>query len=272
MASRTSAMEKSCHWERKETLLLIQLYRQNPCLWNVKADVYKDRNKRVSAINKITAELQKSGVSASASEVKKKIESIRCQYRRELRKQEKSKKSGAGADDIYTPTLWCFNDLCFLNDGDNMRDSVSNLDSQVVHVSEEVSDHEIFNDPALQQTDDSPPHTTPTADTSVPSTSRDSVRPATPEPSRIQPQMTRGRKRSLITDERREVLQEALHQLQRLSQSEEDNDNDGAFGGVVTNDLRQMNEQNKIIAQKLISEVLFLGKLGKLSFSSMIVE
>ena len=67
------------------------------------------------------------------------------------------------------------------------------------------------------------------------------------------------------------MLQEALHQLKRLSQSEEDNDNDGAFGGGVTNDLRKMNEENKIIAQKLISEMLFLGKLGKLSFSSMIV-
>ncbi|MPC73891.1 hypothetical protein E2C01_068232 [Portunus trituberculatus] len=47
MASSTSVKEKSCHWDRKETLLLIELYRQNPCLRNVKADVYKDRNKRV---------------------------------------------------------------------------------------------------------------------------------------------------------------------------------------------------------------------------------
>ena len=123
--------------------MLIQLYRQNPCLWNVKTDVYKVRNKRVAAIHKITAELQESGLSANASEVKKKIESIRCQYRGELRKLEKSKRSGAGADDIYTPTLWCFYDLCFLSDGDSMRDSVSNLDSQVCHMSEEVSDYEV---------------------------------------------------------------------------------------------------------------------------------
>ncbi|XP_071529508.1 uncharacterized protein [Panulirus ornatus] len=119
MASRTSVMEKSCHWDRRETLLLIDLYRQNPCLWNVRAEVYKDRNKRVAAINNITAELQKSGLSKSGlsvitSEVKKKIESIRSQFGRELRKLEKSKKSGVGADEIYTPTLWCFDDLCFL--------------------------------------------------------------------------------------------------------------------------------------------------------------
>ena len=77
-------------------------------LWNVKADVYKDRSKRVAAINKITAELQKSGLSAHASEVKEKIESIRSKYRRDLRKLEKSKKSGAGADEVYTPDIMVF--------------------------------------------------------------------------------------------------------------------------------------------------------------------
>ena len=75
--------------------------------------------------------------------MKKKIESIRSQYRRELRKQEKSKKSGAGADDIYTPILWCFDDLCFINDGNSKRESVSSMDSQVSHVPEEVCDHEV---------------------------------------------------------------------------------------------------------------------------------
>ncbi|XP_066971896.1 uncharacterized protein [Macrobrachium rosenbergii] len=112
MASSTSVKEKKvATGTEKETLLLIELYRQNPCLWNVKADVYKDRNKRVAAINEITAGMNRSGLSVTASEVKKKIESIRSQFRRELRKLGKSKKSGPGADDIYTPILWCFDDL-----------------------------------------------------------------------------------------------------------------------------------------------------------------
>lgn len=68
------------------------------------------------------------------------------------------------------------------------------------------------------------------------------------------------------------MLQEALYQLKELSGSEkEDSSDESAFGGVVANDLRKMNEENKIHAQKLISEVLFLGKLGKLSFSSKVV-
>ncbi|XP_063879433.1 uncharacterized protein LOC135110748 [Scylla paramamosain] len=109
----------------------------------------------VAAINKITAELQKCGLSANAPEVKKKIESIRNQYRRELRKQEKSKKSGAGAYSMYTHTLWCFDDLCFLSNGDNMRECVSSMESQASHMPEEVSDHEIFTDPVLIEIQDS---------------------------------------------------------------------------------------------------------------------
>lgn len=125
----------------------------------------------------------------------------------------------------------------------------------------------------LQQTEDcSPTHTTPTPGTPVPSTPHD-VRPATPEPSRLQPQTTRGRIRSLLSDESYEVLQEAILRLKQQSRSEkEGSDDDPAFGCVVANDLRKMNEENKIHAQKLISDVLFLGKLGKLSFSSKVVE
>lgn len=38
----------SVHSDRRETLLLIELYRQNPLLWNVKAEVYKVRNSNCS--------------------------------------------------------------------------------------------------------------------------------------------------------------------------------------------------------------------------------
>ena len=104
----------------------------------------------------------------------------------------------------------------------------------------------VFNDPILQQTEDcSPTHTTPTPGTPVPNRSLDNVQPATPEPSRIQPQTTRGGKTSLLTDQRHEVLQEAIHQRKQLSQSEnEDSEDDSAFGGGVTNDLRKMNGEN----------------------------
>ncbi|KAG7168093.1 putative Alcohol dehydrogenase transcription factor Myb/SANT-like-containing protein 32 [Homarus americanus] len=106
------------HWSREETMVLIELYRQHPCLWNVKVDMYRD--KRAAAPKQITEDMNRSGTTVTTSDVKRKIESLRNQHRRELRKMQKLKKSGAGTEDIYIPTLWCFDALHFLIDGDTI--------------------------------------------------------------------------------------------------------------------------------------------------------
>ncbi len=36
-------------WSRQNTAWVIDMYRQKPCLWNIKSADYKDRNKRVVA-------------------------------------------------------------------------------------------------------------------------------------------------------------------------------------------------------------------------------
>ena len=48
--------------------------------------------------------------------VKKKFNSLRTNFRKELKKMRYSKKSGAGTDEIYDPTLWYFNEMSFLQD------------------------------------------------------------------------------------------------------------------------------------------------------------
>ncbi|CAJ0946105.1 unnamed protein product [Ranitomeya imitator] len=48
--------------------------------------------------------------------VRKKIQALRTVYKKELNKVEKSKKSGAGADDVYVPKLWYFDLLAFTRD------------------------------------------------------------------------------------------------------------------------------------------------------------
>lgn len=138
MSASTSYQEQ---WSRPTLLHLIELYRQHSCLWNVKLDTYKDRNKRAAALQIISEEIKKIGVSVTANETKKKIDILRGQQRREMRKKRKSQKSGASTDDIYTPTLWCFDLLSFLNDGDDIRESATNLEN-----TPEVntpSDHEV---------------------------------------------------------------------------------------------------------------------------------
>ncbi|CAJ0943539.1 unnamed protein product [Ranitomeya imitator] len=45
--------------------------------------------------------------------VRKKIQALRTVYKKELNKGEKSKKSGAGTDDLYVPKLWYYDLLAF---------------------------------------------------------------------------------------------------------------------------------------------------------------
>lgn len=71
-------------------------------------------------------------------------------------------------------------------------------------------------------------------------------------------------------DESDQVIHEALHQLRDLSSSREDAATD--FAAVVANDLHLMSPNSKIYAEKLISDILFLGKLGKLSSDTKIIE
>ena len=59
--------------------------------------------------------------------VMKKINILRSQYRRELKHITVSRKSGAGAEDVYIPTLWCFDMLTFLKDGDDLTPAASTL-------------------------------------------------------------------------------------------------------------------------------------------------
>ena len=65
---------------------------------------------------------------ATRETVVKRIASMRASFRKEFRKLENSKRSGAGTEDIYKPTLWYFDNLMFLKDQDNPRTGTSTLD------------------------------------------------------------------------------------------------------------------------------------------------
>jgi len=61
---------------------------------------------------------------------KKKINTLRSTYRRELKKVLASKKSGAGVEDIYVPSVWHFEDLGFLFDHEIQISGMSTIDDE----------------------------------------------------------------------------------------------------------------------------------------------
>ncbi|KAK9711262.1 Alcohol dehydrogenase transcription factor Myb/SANT-like [Popillia japonica] len=59
--------------------------------------------------------------------VVKKIQSLRGSFRKEAKKVEESKRSGASADDVYVPSLWYYDLLLFTKDQEMPTSSISNI-------------------------------------------------------------------------------------------------------------------------------------------------
>lgn len=75
-----------------------------------------DKNQRSSALSKMVEVLKKVSPNIDETEIKKKINIYRTNYKREYRKVQKSKLSGCSPDDLYVPKLWYFKELEFLED------------------------------------------------------------------------------------------------------------------------------------------------------------
>ena len=73
------------------------------------------------------------------TEVRKKIHTVRSRFQRERKLMKESAKSGAGADQVYTPKLWFFDLLIFINDSNALQESTSTLDEYKLHDSNGVS-------------------------------------------------------------------------------------------------------------------------------------
>jgi len=88
-------------WRDDNTQLVLDLLRNQECLWNVKLENYRNRNIRDKALEEMVRELNIPNL--TQEDVKLKIKSIRSRYSSELAKVLKSEKSGAGRDGIYVP-------------------------------------------------------------------------------------------------------------------------------------------------------------------------
>jgi len=108
----------------------IELYQSFPCLWLVKSKEYSDRNEKSLAYEEMVKKYKEFDPSADRNTFVKKINALRTVYKKELSRVNNSLKSGAGADEIYKPSLWYFNLLHFLNDRDSVRSTRNTMDDE----------------------------------------------------------------------------------------------------------------------------------------------
>lgn len=107
----------------------IEIYRNENCLWQMTSKDYHNKAKKEKSYLKLVQKLKEIEPLATKETVLKKINNIRSNFRKELKKVQLSCNSAAEVDDIYVPKLWYFKLLNFLTDEEMPRTSCSNLDS-----------------------------------------------------------------------------------------------------------------------------------------------
>lgn len=99
-------------WTREQTLVLIDLYRSHPVLWDNKLSDYKNKLKKAEAWRTIAVAME-----IERAEVERKIRILTTQFRREVKKMKKEwMPAGDGTEDVYKASWFAFESLSFLID------------------------------------------------------------------------------------------------------------------------------------------------------------
>jgi hypothetical protein len=98
--------------ERKFIVQLIKVYKSLPALWNKKSKVYNNRTKKNEAYQQLLCKYIEREPNAVKKDVVRKINSLRTNFRKELKRIKDAEKSGTTAQ----PKLWYFKEMKFLYD------------------------------------------------------------------------------------------------------------------------------------------------------------
>lgn len=116
-------------WNSETTIKFVQELRTHECLWNVKCKMYKNKQMRESAYQKIVEAMNI--VDFNVPEVKTKIRNLKSTYFQEKKKIEKSKASGSGSENVYKPNIKWFDEMdTLLNNVDGRRITFDNVSIQ----------------------------------------------------------------------------------------------------------------------------------------------
>ena len=113
-------------WSKDSVLKFIELYKSYECLWRIKSKEYSNTILKDKAYVEMVHFVKEIDSSANRETVTKKINALRTNFRKELKKVESSKTSGAGEEGIYVPKLWYYHELVFLRDQELPRSAISN--------------------------------------------------------------------------------------------------------------------------------------------------
>ncbi|XP_061715976.1 uncharacterized protein LOC133524138 [Cydia pomonella] len=222
----------------------LDLYRENACLWDIQSSSYMRRDLRNASYKILLEKYREIEPNATLDMVKRKIDIFRTGYRREIKKINKSRLNST-SDYEYKPTLWYFDKMTFLDyqeDASDIKDSYESDDQQAIEyidIPEEYPDEE--SDPVVKY--------------------RLKMRnlDTKPRPRPRQKPYARERQNSPSYDSK------------QASFSGESEDDCASYCANLKLQMRGLDTQQKFIAQKLISDVIFLARTSQLTLDSSIL-
>ncbi|KAL7639705.1 UNVERIFIED_CONTAM: hypothetical protein RMT77_010209 [Armadillidium vulgare] len=243
----------------------IELYREYPCLWKVGTKEYGDRNKKSAAYKILANKLREKFEGANRETVVRKINTLRSCFRKEYKKVQASLKSGAMAADVYRPSLWYYDLLLFLHDQEEPRFSSGNLDETIEAV--DIPEEE-------PQSLDSVPSEEITKSPHLPIIENYRVGSSYEGNQGNHHQNINFKKRKFkenTTDTNLDVVLSLVKdKLESHHNSRPYEDEYEAIGRNVAAKLRRIPNRLRIIAERLIGEVLFRAEINTLDINSKI--
>ncbi|KAG8224830.1 hypothetical protein J437_LFUL002277 [Ladona fulva] len=226
----------------------IELYHDLPALWNVGDADYTNRAKRSEAWDTLVEFTRSRIRDADLPFVKKKLESIRASFRKELRRVKESRRSGVPEEYVYKPTLWYYDLLlftAFTPDQESLGTSKSNLKIEF------EEDHAVLNGPESR----------------IETKTREEPRDPEEQISNHVLQSRPRKRKKLKKSPTAHLWRQSLIQKVITSSSKRDDEYD-TLGKTYAAKLRRMPASQRDLADRLIHEVLFRGLMNNLTPST----
>ncbi|XP_022201818.2 uncharacterized protein LOC111058586 [Nilaparvata lugens] len=219
--------------EKQFILEFIDMYRGLPALWNVKCKDYSNRDKKAEQYEVLIEKYRERHPNADRKEVVKKINSLRTNFRKQVKRVRDAEKSGVETKEDES-LMWYFEEMKFLLGLPQKTPTISN---STVDISWDVK--EISEDG--EDDYENRVNTIPVDD----------------------PPCRNNRKRK-ATDPTEELVK--LTPQRYLHEPQDDIDKIAAAWAA---ELRKMDPQQQLFAKKAINDIIFEGQMGTLHRNSV---
>ncbi|KAF7283311.1 hypothetical protein GWI33_000942 [Rhynchophorus ferrugineus] len=240
----------------------IDIYRQQVCLWDVNSNNYLNKQKRNASYDVLLQKLKEMNPKATVEGLKKKINNMRTAFRRELKKVQ------CKGGEIYQPTLWYFDLLLFTCQTGRKNKSTDELEGhckhETVHLPNKTENDE---ESESVHAEESLTQFFYASDSEANSNKNEDSTDTLQTPSTIITPQNKRRKTSGIEQNKQESVYLAHKAPSNNSDIEEECN---IASKRIGYQLKAVEGHQRIIAEKLISDVMFYAKLGKLTEDSSI--